>query len=51
MSRATAQKQKSLSLTFIDGELAVHLEQNTAITYVKPKPVASKSKPDQPDLF
>jgi exodeoxyribonuclease VII large subunit len=51
MSRDTAQKQKSLSLTFIDGELAVHLEQNTAITYVKPKSVASKSKPDQPDLF
>jgi exodeoxyribonuclease VII large subunit len=51
MNSAAARKQKDLSLTFIDGEVSVYLEQERAITYIKPKSVAGKPKPEQPDLF
>jgi exodeoxyribonuclease VII large subunit len=51
MSSAKARQEKSLSLTFIDGQISVYLEQSGAMAYAKPKPAAGKPKPEQPDLF
>jgi exodeoxyribonuclease VII large subunit len=51
MNRAAAQKQNVLSLTFIDGQVSVYLEQSGGMAYAKPKSVAGKPKPEQPDLF
>jgi exodeoxyribonuclease VII large subunit len=51
MSSAKARQEKSLSLTFIDGQISVYLEQSGVMAYAKPKPAAGKPKPEQPDLF
>jgi exodeoxyribonuclease VII large subunit len=51
MSSAKARQEKLLSLTFIDGQISVYLEQSGAMAYAKPKSTAGKPKPEQPDLF
>lgn len=51
MSSAAARKEKMLSLSFIDGQLPVYLEQGGTIAYAKPKSGAGKASPEQPDLF
>jgi exodeoxyribonuclease VII large subunit len=51
MSNAKARQEKSLSLTFIDGQISVYLEQSGTMAYAKPKTAGGKPKPEQPDLF
>ena len=51
MTRNAAHAKATLSLTFIDGQISVHVEQDGKIAYKKVKSLGGAATPDQPKLF